>query len=239
RNHKHYVHFEDPEGRSTTNGTFTIPYHDIEGLYPADEVSEQVEPFNFSGPLVTEGPAFNGSAYFKKGGLDYAKIAPLRVKPAGGSELQILALDPGSYETVGRLAYQDFSVYQPFIAQQMNGFVSRTTCVAGQFTPGSLVIRWLEDYSVEVWDAANNVPVRFNEMVADGWGFLPLNKFDHQKIVEDQIVRTKSQRVTRLEPRAVFGLDPVDPNLERMILYVRGVELDIRNISRRPQPGDE
>ncbi len=240
RNHKHYVHFEDPEGRPTTNGTFTIPYHDIEGLYPADDVSEQVEPFNFSGPLVVEGPTFNGSAYFKKGGLHYAKIAPLKVKPAGsGDLLQVLELDPGSYEIVGSVAYQDFTVHQPLISQQMNGLISRTTSVAGQFTPGSLVIRWLEDNSLEVWDAANNVPVRFNEMVADGWGFLPLDKLEHQEIVRDQIELAKSQRVTRLEPSAVFVPDPADPSLERMILYLRGVELDLRNISRRPEPGDE
>ncbi|MEA1996523.1 MAG: hypothetical protein U9N45_02750, partial [Gemmatimonadota bacterium] len=72
RNHIHYIHFEDPHGRPTTNGTFTIPFHEIEGLYPASEVSEQVEPFNFSGPLVSDGPLFNGTAYFRKGGLESA-----------------------------------------------------------------------------------------------------------------------------------------------------------------------
>jgi len=239
RNHKHYVHFEDPDGRPTTNGAFTIPYHDIEGLYPADEVAEQVEPFNFSGPLVAEGPSFNGSAYFRKGGLYHAKISPLRVKPAGGTELQAISLDPGSYETVGSVVYQDFTVYQPLISQQMNGLISRTTSVAGQFTPGSLTIRWLEGNTLEVWDEANNVPVRYNETVADGWGFLPLDKFGHLEITKDQIERPKNERMTRLEANAVFVPDPDDPGLERMALYVRGVELDLRKISRRPEPGDE
>ncbi|MFC1614289.1 hypothetical protein ACFL5K_03235 [Gemmatimonadota bacterium] len=238
RNHKHYVHFEDSEGRPTTHGNFTIPYHEIEGLYPAEEVVDQAEPFNFSGPLVSDGPTFNGSAYFRKGGLNVAKIAPLRVKPAGGSEL-MGALDPGSYETVGSVAYQDFTVHQPLISQQMNGFISRTTCVAGQFTPGSLVISWIEGNTVEVWDAANNVPVRFNEMVADGWGFLPLDLHTHQEIFEDQIMLPKEERVTRLEPNAVFVPDSANPGLERMAFYIRGVELDLRNISRRPEPGDQ
>ncbi|HUU29791.1 MAG TPA: hypothetical protein VM123_18470 [archaeon] len=240
RNHIHYAHFEDPEGRSTTKGTFTIPYHEIEGLYPVDEVNEQTEPFNFSGPLVSDGPAFNGSAYFKQGGLEAAKIAPLKVKHSGsGSYLESLSIDPGSYEMTGSVVYEDFTVNQPFIPYQMNGFISRTVNVAGQFTPGSLVIRWLDDGSVEVWDQANNVPVRFNEQVADGWGFLPLDRFSYEELYQDQIERPRAKRSTRLVPQAVFVPDPENSGSERMSLYVRGVELHLQNIARRPQAGDE
>jgi len=240
RNHIHYVHFEDPERKVTTHGTFTIPYHTIEGLYPADEVVDQVKPFNFSGPLVSDGPVFNGSAYFRQGGLEAAKIAPLAVKLSGSSSyLTRLALDPGSYEIPGKVEYEFFTVEQPFIPYQMNGLITRTVSVAGQFTPGSLVIRWLADGSLEVWDQANNVPVRFNEQVADGWGFLPLDRWTYQEIYEDQIIRPKAERQTSLVRQPVFAADPDHPGAERMSLYVRGAELASRNIRRRPQAGDE
>jgi len=241
RNHIHYVHFEDPEGKPTTSGTFTIPYHEIEGLYPGDEVADQEEPFNFSGPLVSDGPSFNGSAYFRKGGLEAAKIAPLKVKPSGSSEfLQITDLHAGSYEYPGAVLYQGvFTVEQPFLALQLNGFISRTLNVAGQFAPGSLVIRWLADGSVEVWDQANNMPVRFNEQVADGWGFLPLDQYSHDEIYTDQIERPAEQRITSLSRQAVYVADPEIPGTEWMSLYVRGIQLNIRGIRVRPEEGDE
>ena len=239
RNHVHYVHFEDYDGVPTTSGKFTIPYHEIEGLYPADAVVDQEEGFNFSGPLLADGPAYNGTAYFRKGGLNYGKIAPLRVKPSGEAEIQWINFDGGSYEEVGRVVYPGFEVRQPFVTQQMNGLVSRTTCVAGQFAQGSMAIRWLEDGSVDVWDQANNVAVRFNRMVADGWGFLPLDTWEYDEIVEDQIITEKQLRHTQLVDQAVFVDDPEFAGAERMTLYVRGVELDIRNISERPAAGDE
>ena len=241
RNHIHYVHFEDPGGKVTTSGTFTVPYHEIEGLYPEDEVNDQEEPFNFSGPLVSDGPLFNGSAYFRKGGLEAAKIAPLKVKPAGSTDfLQISDMIPGSYEHPGAVLYQGvFIVEQPFVALQLNGFISSTLNVAGQFAPGSLVIRWLEDGSVEVWDQANNVPVRFNEQVADGWGFLPLDEYSHEEIYEDQIERPREERITSLSRQAVYVADPELTATEWMSLYVRGIELNIRGIRVRPKAGDE
>lgn len=241
RNHIHYAHFEDPNGKPTTSGTFTIPYHEIEGLYPEENVNDQEEPFNFSGPLVSDGPLFNGSAYFRKGGLEAAKIAPLKVKPSGSSDfLEINALSAWSYEFPGAILYQGiFIVEQPFVALQLNGFISRTLNVAGQFAPGSLVIRWQEDGSLEVWDQANNVPVRFNEQVADGWGFLPLDRYSHEEIYEDQIERPREERTTSLSHEAVYVADPEIPATEWMALYVRGIELSIRGIRVRPKAGDQ
>ena len=121
----------------------------------------------------------------------------------------------------------------------MNGFISKTLNVAGQFAPGSLVIRWLEDGSLEVWDQANNVPVRFNEQVADGWGFLPLDRYSHEEIYEDQIERPREERITSLSLEAVYVADPGMPDTEWMSLYVRGIELSIRRIRVRPEAGDE
>ena len=240
RNFLHYAHFEDPQGNPTTHGTFTIPFHDIEGLYPADEVADQEVPFNFSGPLVSDGPLFNGSAYFRQGGLETAKIAPLKIKRAGSDTLLLLqTAEPGSYEQVGGQWFQDFIVLQPFIDTQLNGLISHTVCVAGQFTPGSLIITWLEDGSVQVFDQANQVPVRFNEQVADGWGFLPFDQFTYEEIYQDQIERPRDQRITRLSRTAVYARDPDIQNAERMSLYVRGVELAVRGITRRPEAGDQ
>ena len=239
RNHIHYLHFEDQYGTSTTSGTFTIPYNEIEGLYPADEVNQQEKPFSFSGPLLADGPSFNGTAYFRKGGLNYGKIAPLRVKLADGSQLEYTNLDCGSYETLGHLTFPDFKVQQPFIAHQMNGLISRTTGVAGQFAPGSIVISWSDENTIEVWDAANNVPVRFNEQVADGWGFLPLDVFDYDTIAEDQVENQREFRQTYLVGQATYVTDPNQAGAEMMALYVRGVELLVTGITTRPQAGDE
>ena len=121
----------------------------------------------------------------------------------------------------------------------MNGFISRTLNVAGQFAPGSLVITWLGDGSVEVRDQANNVPVRFNQQVADGWGFLPLDRYSYEEIYEDQIERPALERMTSLLREAVYAPDPEIPETEWMSLYVRGVELRIRGIKVRPVAGDE
>ncbi|MEA2063212.1 MAG: hypothetical protein U9P14_05920, partial [Gemmatimonadota bacterium] len=69
--------------------------------------------------------------------------------------------------------------------------------------------------------------------------FLPLDQWTYEEIVRDQIERPKSERMTRLVRKAVFMDDPLYEGTERMTLYVRGVELDLRNISRRPAAGDE
>jgi len=240
RNHVHYVHFEDPLGHSTTNGTFTIPWHEIEGLYPGDEMVDQEEPFVFSGPLVSDGPLFNGTAFFREGGLGWAKVAPLQIKPAGSdSILPLVTGDAGSYERPALLTFPPFLLRQPLVALQLNGFVSKTLNVAGQFTPGSIVIDWVTDTKIEVRDQANNVPVRFNEFVADGWGFLPLNQFSYKEIYQDQIETPKEQRVTRLAREAVYVPDSeVGGSTERLSLYVRGVELELRGIVFRPKAGD-
>ncbi len=239
RNHKHFVHFEDPQGNVSTSGTVTIPWHDVEGLYPGNEVVDQRVPFNFSGPLVDGGPLFNGSAYFRKGGLEMAKVAPLKVTLAGASEnTSFIRGEAGSYEEVGLLVFEQFEVHQPFIALQLNGLVSRRLNVAGQFAPGSISITWLADGAVDLWDVANNVPVRFNERVADGWGFLPLDDYPYEQIYEDQILTPDDLPVARLVKRAVFIDDPLNPGSEMMSLYVRGVELQLRKIIQRPAAGD-
>lgn len=239
RNHIHYLHFEGPDGRPTTNGTFTVPYNNVPGLYPEDQISQQSEPFTFSGPLVSDGPAFNGTAWFRKGALRFAKIAPLKVMPKDSTGYyRTVSWNPGSYEEPGELYYPEFTVRQPFVSNQMNGLLSRTLCVSGQFAPGSIRILWREDGSVDVWDEANNVPVRFNERVADGWGFLPLEGFSYEDIYEDQILNRMTWSRTSLLPRPEFAPDPDYPGRERMSLYVRGVELQLRNIRVRPRPGD-
>jgi hypothetical protein len=238
RNHKHFVHFEDTEGNVSTSGTVTVPWHEVEGLYPGNEVVDQQVPFNFSGPLVDGGPQFNGSAYFRKGGLDMAKVAPLKVTLATDGDSPFLDGFPGSYEEVGRLLFEQFEVRQPFIALQLNGLVSRTLCVAGQFAPGSISITWLADGALNVWDVANNVPLRFNERVADGWGFLPLDNFPYEQIYGEQILAPETMPAARLVNQAVFVSDPDNPASEMMSLYVRGVELQLRNISQRPAAGD-
>lgn len=240
RNHMHYIHFEGPDSKPTTNGAFSVPYHGIEGLYPEDELAEQVIPFSFSGPLVSDGPAFNGTAYFRQGALKLAKVAPLKVKPSGAAGyLELTDWSAGSFEEMGELHFQNFHVLQPFVSTQLNGLLNRTLCVAGQFAPGSLRIRWLADGSIDVWDEANNVPVRFNERVADGWGFLPLDRFSHDEIYDDQILHRSTQWLTSLVSRPAYYLDPEHAGAEMMSLYVRGVELQIRNILVRPVSGDE
>ena len=239
RNHIHYLHFEDQYGELTTDGTFTIPYNEIEGLYPADEVRQQEKPFSFSGPLLADGPSFNGTAYFRKGGLNYGKIAPLKVKLADGSSQDYTNLDCGSYETLGQLTFPGFKVQQPFIAHQMNGLISRTTCIAGQFAAGSIVISWSDENTIDIWDVANNVSVRFNEQVADGWGFLPLDIFDYETIAEDQVETQREFRQTYLVDQAAYIADPDQAGAEMMALYVRGVELLVTGITTRPQAGDE
>jgi len=240
RNHVHYIHFEGPDGKPTTNGTFTVPYHDVEGLYPEDELTEQVTPFTFSGPLVSDGPAFNGTVYFRQGALKLAKVAPLKVKPAGAADyLSRPEWSSGDYEQPGELRFDNFYVRQPFISTQLNGLLGHTLNVAGQFVPGSLRIRWLEDGTLDVWDEANNVPVRFNERVADGWGFLPLDTHSYDEIFEDQILHRNTQWLTTLQSRPVFAPDPEFAGAERLSLYVRGVELQLRNITVRPAAGDQ
>lgn len=238
RNHKHFVHFEDSGGNVSTSGTVTIPWHEVEGLYPGNEVVDQQIPFNFSGPLVDGGPQFNGSAYFRKGGLDMAKVAPLKILLAGGEESPFLAGYPGSYEETGLLVFEQFEVHQPFIALQLNGLISRKLNVAGQFAPGSISITWLADGAVDLWDVANNVPVRFNERVADGWGFLPLDNYPYEQIYEQQILTPETMPTALLVNRAVFIDDPDNPGREMMSLYVRGVELQLRRITQRPAAGD-
>ncbi len=239
RNHKHFVHFEDSTGNVSTSGTVTIPWHEVEGLYPGNEVVDQQTPFNFSGPLVGGGPQFNGSAYFRKGGLDMAKVAPLQVSLAGIGDSPFLEGSlPGSYEETGLLVFEQFEVHQPFIALQLNGLISRKLNVAGQFAPGSISITWLPDGALSVWDTANNVRVRFNERVADGWGFLPLDAFPYEQIYQEQILTPETLPTARLVDQAVFVDDPDNPGTEMMSLYVRGVELQLRKITQRPAAGD-
>ncbi|MBW7995387.1 MAG: hypothetical protein FVQ81_02210 [Candidatus Glassbacteria bacterium] len=240
RNHIHFVHFEDSQGNVSTVGRISIPWHEIEGLYPGDEVVDQQIPFNFSGPLVGGGPLFNGIAYFRKGGLDAAKVTPLKVRLAGQSDdLPLFRGELGSYEETGLLVYEPFEVHQPFFSLQLNGLVSRKLNIAGQFAPGSIVITWQADGEVNVWDAANNVPLRFNERAADGYGFLPLDTYEHEEIYEDQVLTPENLPTARLVRRAIYVADPDVPGLEWMSLYVRGVELQIRKIFQRPAPGDE
>ena len=239
RNHMHYVHFEDPDGNVTTRGTVTIPWHEVEGLYPGDELVDQEISFNFSGPLVDGGPLFNGSAYFRKGGLNYAKISPLLIMPSGQDIYSTISyLNAGSYEEVGSLEYEGFKLKQPFIDLQMNGLVSRTLCVSGQFAPGAIQITWISDSSFDIWDIANNVPIRFNERVADGWGFLPLDDYTYEEIYDDQILTPEDVPATKLVNEAVYVEDQDNPGAEMMSLYVRGVELQFSNITARPGTGD-
>ncbi len=130
-------------GRPTTNGTFTIPYHDIQGLYPEDECSDQVEPFTFSGPLVERWAGFQWAGLLpQRRRLTWPRSPRSRsCRPPAATTMLPGCRDRPRHRTraLASCCYPDFIVRQPFVSPPDQRPAEPHPDVAGQFAPGALV----------------------------------------------------------------------------------------------------
>lgn len=242
RNFDLYYHWQDSHGY-VSSGMLpgkTFPY----------DRSEKIAGVHFDGRSDTAGVTYSGTVAIFRGGRADAKVAPLRINGTTGT-----LLSPGinyphpQYKFTSIPAHvgfpdNPFVVYQPMNIDQLNseytaGESARGTSNMAAFAPGDIEITWNSDTEISVRDVTHRVDIRFSQFTDDGWGFLPLDTHEHEDMIWQSLhVRPKAERDYRLQPRAVYAAAPSNPDSISMALYVRGVELFVTNITRRPQAGD-
>jgi hypothetical protein len=220
-----------------------------EKSFPYD-MAEPIAKVHFSGRSDTAGVTYSGDVELSRGGRADAKVAPLRINGETGT-----LLDPGinyphpEYKFTSIPALVGFSggpfvVYQPMNIDQLNseyiaGESARGTSNMAAFSPGDIEITWQSETEISVRDLTHRVDIRFSLFTDDGWGFLPLDTHDHEDIIWQSLhVHPKTERSYRLQPGAVYVSDPAKTDSVSMALYVRGMELFVTSITRRPQAGD-
>ncbi len=237
-----YYHWQDSRGYTISGSLLKKNF--------ARERAEKIAAVSFQGRSDSVGVTYSGQVELFRGGRIDAKVAPLRVNGEVGT-----LLSPGityphpQYKftavpaAVG-FAGMPFTVYQPMNIDQLNseyvaGEAARTTSNMAAFAPGDIEIRWRSGTEVSVRDLTHRVEIRFSPFTDDGWGFLPLDTHDHEDMIWQSLhVHPKSERNYRLQPTAVYAPHPDNPDSISMALYVRGVELFVTGIVRRPAAGD-
>jgi len=237
-----YFHYRDSNGRVVAGSALEKSF--------AYSSRERVTTFHFDGCVDTLGVTYSGSVEIYRGGRADAKVAPLRINGTTGT-----VLSPGITYPHPRYRFtaipaaigfpgEPFVVYQPMNIDQLNseyiaGESARTTSNMAAFSPGDIEITWESATRVRVRDLTHRVDIRYSQFTDDGWGFLPLDAFSHEEIIWQSLhVHPKHKRSFRLLPEAVYVADPGNPDSLSMALYVRGIELFVTNIKRKPAPGD-
>ena len=237
-----YYHFRDSEGRIITGQSLEKTF--------AYGKRERVAAVRFDGREDSLGVIYSGSVEIFRGGRADAKVAPLRVNGVTGTLLSPGITYPGpQYRFTAIPAAvgfpgDPFVVLQPMNIDQLNseyisGESARTTGNMAAFAPGDLEITWESDARVRVRDLTHRVEVRFSQFTDDGWGFLPLDTFTHEDMIWQSLhVFPKDKRTYRLQPEAAYFTHQENPDSISMALYVRGVELFVTGIKRKPAAGD-
>jgi len=237
-----YYHYRDSHGRVVTGQALEKSF--------SYSKRERVATFHFDGRDDTLGVTYSGSVEIYRGGRADAKVAPLRINGTTGTlsspgityphpDYRFTAI-PATITFPG----DPFVVYQPMNIDQLNseyiaGESARTTSNMAAFAPGDIEIAWESDSRVRVRDLTHRTEIRFSEFTDDGWGFLPLDDCSHEEIIWQSLhVHPKHKRSYRLRPEAVYHPHPDKPDSLSMALYVRGVELFLTAIKRRPASSD-
>ena len=237
-----YYHYRDSGGRELAGQALEKSF--------AHSKRERVAAFHFDGRVDTLGVTYSGSVEIYRGGRADAKVAPLKINATAGTLASpgITYPHPDYRFTAipATVTFPDdpFVVYQPVNIDQLNsdyiaGESARTTSNMAAFAPGDIEIAWESDSRVRVRDLTHRTEVRFSGFTDDGWGFLPLDELSHEEIIWQSLhVHPKHKRTYRLRREAVYYSHPDRPDSLSMALYVRGVELFLTAIERRPAAGD-
>jgi hypothetical protein len=237
-----YYHYRDSNGRSITGQALKKSF--------AYSTAEKIATFHFDGTNDSLGVTYSGSVDIYRGGRADAKVAPLRVNGVTGTvlsagityphpEYRFTAI-PASVAFPGL----PFLVHQPMNLDELNseytaGESARTTSNMAAFAPGDIEIAWESATLIRVTDLTHGIQVRRSQFTDDGWGFLPLDKFSHEEMIWQSLnVHPKDRRSYRLSQEPVYAPDPDNPELNVMALYVRGVELYLTAIRKKPAAGD-